>query len=376
MEQNIQVLLQDIQKNLQNAASAEQIKDLKDQQEKLSTDLMELQQKVSFSAAPKTTVIRTLGDRFINSNEYKSFSLGQTRSIRIELNDQAILADTAPVSIGTPAGVVQPDRRPGIIAQPSLNRVVEALLNSATTTSNMVEYVKEKTWANNAAEVEEGKAKPASSIEFETASAPVRTVAHIMRITKQLAEDAPSLASYINTRMLEGVNDRVERQIISGDGNGQNLKGLFADGNYTPHGYTVADNLSKIDLISKCIAVLQKEGYSPSAILMNPLDWNAISLEKDSNGKYLLADPAAAVQNRLWGLPVVVSAAVASGKFMVGEFAAAGSVFTRSSTVIEMFEQDSNNVEHNLITIRAECRKALAVERPGALIGGDFPVAG
>ena len=42
---------------------------------------------------------------------------------------------------------------------------------------------------------------------------PVSTVAHWVKISRQLAADAPALAAYINTRMAFGVNKRVETQL-------------------------------------------------------------------------------------------------------------------------------------------------------------------
>jgi hypothetical protein len=47
-------------------------------------------------------------------------------------------------------------------------------------------------------------------------------------------------------------------------------------------------------------------------------------------------------------------------------------VYNRSGTVVEMFEQDGDNVQKNLITIRAEARLALAVETPAAALYGNI----
>jgi HK97 family phage major capsid protein len=167
----------------------------------------------------------------------------------------------------------------------------------------------------------------------------------------------------------------VERQIINGDGTGANLKGLFADGNYTPHGFSSSDCATSIDLLSKCIASVQASGYFPTAVLMNPIDWNTITLQKSSDNKYLLGDPASAVQNSIWGIQVVVSSAVPSGKFLVGDFKTAATVYSRQGITVELFEQDEKNVQQNLVTVRAECRKALCVEHPAALVGGSLTLA-
>ncbi len=375
--EQIKAMLEEIKLNLSKAASAEEIKNLKEEQSKLSKQLFELQQKSSFAAAPQEkTVVKTLGQQFVESKEYQNFRLGQTGRVRVVLSEgdsQTSTQTPTNAPIVTPTNAVPKDRQAGIIAAPSLAPVVGNLLNSGETASNMIEYLKEKSETIGAAETAEGAQKPYSSFEFETTNAPVKTIAHFTRITRQLADDLPALAAFIDNRMTKGVDDRVESQIIKGDGTGQNLAGLFSTGNYTAHGYTSANKLTKLDILKKCIARLQASGYKPQAVLMNPLDWADLTLVKKTDGSYLLGNPAANTQDVVWGLPVVLSAYVESGKFMVGDFFAAATIYTRSGTVIEIFEQDQDNVQKNLLTIRAECRKALAVEVPAALIGGAFP---
>ena len=59
---------------------------------------------------------------------------------------------------------------------------------------------------------------------------------------------------------------------------------------------------------------------------------------------------------------------------MVGDFTAAGTVWARQGLTVELFEQDSDNVQKNLITIRAERRLGFGIERPAALCGGALTV--
>jgi len=45
----------------------------------------------------------------------------------------------------------------------------------------------------------------------------------------------------------------------------------------------------------------------------------------------------------------------------------------RQGVVVEMFEQDSDNVQKNLITVRAELRAAAEFYRPAAIQQGTLP---
>jgi HK97 family phage major capsid protein len=69
----------------------------------------------------------------------------------------------------------------------------------------------------------------------------------------------------------------------------------------------------------------------------------------------------------LFGLPVVASTAIAIGDVMVANLGMAATLHTREGVVVEMSDSDGDNFQKNLITIRAERRCALTVERPAAL---------
>ena len=266
----------------------------------------------------------------------------------------------------------------GIKAEPELPNAVKDAFPGVPTSSNSISYLKESAFTNSAAETAEGGDKPESKMEFTEADAPVRTIAHFIRVTKQLAEDAPALAAYINHRMMYGLNRRIEKQLIVGDGTGQNLSGIFTTGNYTVHGFT-EDNMpadsNVLDLIRRCGATMRKVGYTPSVVFLNPMDFDTIRGMKDKNGNYLMGSPLqAGTDIRPWGLRVVESPEVTEGKFMVADPIMGATIYERSAPVIEMFEQDANNVTKNLYTIRCETRMAFAVESANCFVGGDLAI--
>lgn len=311
----------------------------------------------------------TLGQRFVSSEAFKNF-----REKRIT---RASLDAASPVT--TPAGAVPTDYR-GIKGEPELANVVTAEFPPVPTTSNSISYLKEKAFTNSAAETAEGAQKPESKMEFEIADAPVRTIPHFIRVTKQLADDAPALAAYIDLRMMYGLKRRIEKQLLVGDGTGENLKGIFAEGNYTPHGFT-AENLPEgstvLDMIRRCASTMALNGYRARAVFLNPMDWDSLLGMKDSNGNYILGRPTESGESiRPWGLRVIASPEVVEGKFMVADTVMGATAYERQAPVLEMFEQDSDNVQKNLYTIRVECRMAFAVETANAFIGGDLSISG
>lgn len=358
-------------------ANKAELKRLGDEQVKLSRQLIEVQQNAVKAMAPKAEA-KSVGAQVAGSGALKAFAEGSATKARMEV---AEVKESAGTPITTPTGGVVPAyRRPGVLAGAFRPFTIEALFPTIPVASNAYEYVKEKDdgFVNGAAFIAEGTQKPFGSTGFELVSGTVKTIAHLARISKQLMEDAPALEAYINQRIVYGVDLAVEDQITKGDGLGQNLSGIFNTGNYTAHGATLADlgtkNASLLDLILFAKTKIEQAYYRPSAILLNPLNWSRLQMLKNANGDYYLGHPATVAPAELWGLPVITTQAVAVDQFMVGDFTAAGTVWARQGLTVELFEQDSDNVQKNLITIRAERRLGFGIERPTALCGGALTV--
>jgi HK97 family phage major capsid protein len=272
-------------------------------------------------------------------------------------------------------GVIQAYRRPGILPGTFRPFTIEALLPSTPISTNSFEYVQEKSFVNGAAFIEEGAQKPFSSVDFEVKTGNIRTIAHLARVSKQLLADGPALIAYLNTRMVYGVDLVVEDQLVQGDGTGQNLSGIFTAGNFTEHQASLADlgnSPSLFDLILYAKTKVQTALFRPNVILLNPVDWSRLQMTKRENGEYVIADPATVTTKTLWGVEVVESPAIPEGKFAILDTTQAATVWNREGITIEMFEQDSDNVQKNLVTIRAERRVGLSIERPEAIVGGDL----
>ena len=211
---------------------------------------------------------------------------------------------------------------------------------------------------------------------------PVSTVAHWIKISKQLAADAPALAAYVNSRMRYGVNQKVDTQLVVGDGTAPNISGTYDTGNFTAHtahGYANAAlgaTLKKLVLIRKIMADLWAAGYPADGILLNPADWATIEIEllTTAAGQTLLSYSDGGVP-RLWGVPVIQSIGCTADIVAVGAFGQAYMVHNREGVVVEMSDSDSDNFTKNLITLRAERRLALATEKPAAVRGGDLTPA-
>lgn len=306
------------------------------------------------------------GSQVIKAESLKAFQSGNTGKARIEVKNTLTGSDAT----------VAPDRKPGVVPGASQILTLEALIPSLPTASNAIEFTKEASFTNNAAETAEGAAKPESAVTFALVNMPISTVAHWIKISKQLAQDNAALAAYVNQRMRYGVNRSVETQLAVGNGTAPNISGFLNTGNYTAHGYlsgALGSTLAKLVLIRKVIGDLFNAGYAPDAIVLNPVDWATIETElfTTASGAVRVSVDAAGV-TRLFGLPVVQSPGVTADTFAVGAFAQAATIYNRQDVIVELSESDADNFTKNLITLRAERRLALATEVPAAIRGGDL----
>ena len=127
-------------------------------------------------------------------------------------------------------------------------------------------------------------------------------------------------------------------------------------------------------MISRAKYKAGSTGLLPEAVILNPEDWGKIERLKGEDGHYIFGSPGAAVQPVLWGLPVVLSAAMTLGKYWVGNISLGIAGFIREDVAVELSTEDKDNFRKNLGTLRAEMRACCGVQIPDACVAGDLPV--
>lgn len=341
------------------------IKNLTEKGVELTERLLAMEQKsTETNRTPAKEV--SPGELFVKSDQLKDFKDrgGKGASQTMEL--KAITSG----AISGGAGIYS-DRLAGVVEDPLRPLTVRDLLSQGKTSSNLIEWVRENVFTNNAAPVTEGGTKPQSNITYERVDIPVRTLAHWIAATKQVLADFPQLQTLINGRLRYGLLMEEEDQILMGDGTGENILGLVPQAT----AYQTSRNKSgdtRIDQIRHAILQVRQAFYPSTGIVMNPADWEAIELTKDAENRYLFANPNAMNIRTLWGLPVVEADAMPEGEFLVGSFRMAATLFDRELATIAIADQHADFFIKNMLAILAEERLALAVSRPKAFVHGDF----
>jgi HK97 family phage major capsid protein len=330
--------------------------------------VLELEQKTSDDVVRGKESPKTLGQLLLASDAFKSFQAGTASKVRVELKNTIIGQEGSPLENSNT--IVPSQRLAGIVPGAFRSLRVRDVLPSGTTSSNLVEYTRELAFTNGAAERNEGVQKPEAGLTFELVQAPVKTVAHFLKLSKQVMDDAPALQSYVDNRLRYGVELRIDNQLLNGNGTNPNISGMTDSGNFTA--FTPESGDTPIDSINRAIYEVAGADYQATAIILNPADWGAIERVKGDDGHYVFGNPGMLMGPTLWGLPVVVTNNMTPGKFMVGAMDIAYQVWNRQGVTVEMSESDGDNFQKNLVTVRAEARLALAVYRPASVFYGDL----
>jgi HK97 family phage major capsid protein len=360
----------------------ERVKGMEDT-ERLRENIESMQGPVNKETTEAPSGTKSVGEAFVKSNAYnalvegmKSGKLGNIWSsgaVEIPFDAKATVTSTA-------SPIVQPDVQGGMLDYLHRRLTVADLLAQGTTDSSTVRYLREVTNTNAAAFVAEGADKPESTIVFDQVDEPVRKVATFLPVSDEMLEDVAQLRSYLDGRLRLFVQHAEEASILNGNGTAPNLRGLLQrSGIQTATRATLetssgATNPTAADALFQAIVNVQQNALiEPDGIIIHPTNWAAIRLLKDGNDQYFGGGPlqgqygnGGIVQNSLWGLPVVVTSAIAQNTALVGAFRTAAQVYRRNNLTVEASNSHSDFFQKNLTAIRAEQRLALAVYRPNA----------
>ena len=375
--------------NAQTVASLQsEIQSLKTSQgsvSELENTIKSLQKEVQALQQTKAQSVITTdnkmdyGSRFVASNEFKAFKSAlrdRNASIRLEL--AAAPETTQASNSATRTSLAQPYEA-GIVTDPRQVLAIESLFGKINIDVNAYQYIKygfaTTVTATGPAVVSEGSAKPESNYSGTIETGTIKTLAHWTKMTEQMIADNSNIVTFINDDMQYQLNKVIDAQIVNGTGSGQ-LKGLSASGNYTDYitGAGIDTGDTVIDLILKVKTKMEAANIRNISLLLNPVDWCKVLCSKNVNKDYLIPGIVDIPQQRIWGVPVILSGSVTSGKFHMGNFYEGGKIFERQGVTVEM-ARSGDDFEKNLMTLRVERRLDFAVVQPKALAYGDFSVS-
>src|SRR5699024_762805 len=225
--------------------------------------------------------------------------------------------------------------------------------------------------------------KNQSNIVWELVTYTVKTIAHWVPASRQALSDAPMLQSLIDTELTYGLELEADRQLLLGDGTGQNVTGLLVDADIPDIGEIASGTdpaavpAAMIDHIRAAITECQtNDYYNINGLVLNPVDWETLETAKATDGHYLLMQfPTNGAQERLWRVPVVVTNAMPEGEFLLGDWVMGAKIYDRESVSVRVSESHADFFVRNGVAILAGERYAFAINRPLGFGKGSVDVA-
>jgi len=332
------------------------------------------------------TVQTTPGHLFVASDAFRTYratgkqgwsgkvEIKNSRGERVTLRGEdaerfeAKAYDAATLSdLGTDA-IIQPMQDNEIIRyeEPEI-LTIRDVLNVLPVTTDSVRFVRHTATDRAAAAVGRGALKPFLTITAGTATVAVQTIAVLSKVTEQDIDDAPRLIGMINGEMRLDVKVEEERQLLWSTGTGNEIDGLFNQGVEAQEFDRAVGGDTKIDTLRRMRTDLRKNRVVPTAVMVDPIDWEDIELEKGSDLRYVWGMIDTLKGPRIWSLRVIESDAMThptngSRRMLMGDFARGATLYDRHDVRLAIGYMD-DDFGRNLRTLRAEERLALAVKR-------------
>jgi HK97 family phage major capsid protein len=321
---------------------------------------------------------KSIGELFTESEAYKN----AIKDGKINPNTRAIIeakgflfpgsqkATFTTTSTGLDSTVNYVTPPGGMVMVEQQRLTVRDLLSVGETTMNSIPYIKETSFTNYADMVAEEGEKPEATLLTEDATAPVKKIAVVLKVTDEMYADFPMLRDYINTRLRFMVLAKEEQQLLNGTGAGNQITGILQTSGIQTQ---AKGGDSNFIAIHKAITKIRSVGfYEPDGIVIHPTDWQLLRIAVDGNTQFYGGGPFSDQygsgpypQNpMLWGLRPAITTAITAGTALVGAFKLGAQIWQRQGVTVDSTNSNEDDFNFNRITLRVEERLALAVYRP------------
>lgn len=301
--------------------------------------------------------VKSLGDLFVQSKAFKN------RSGRI--GPEAELDIETKTLFETGNGWAPEVTRTGRVV-PFATRPIQVtdLLPTNTTSQSAIAYMEETGFVNNAAETAEGQQFPEAALKLEEKTSPVRNISVWLPMTDMQLEDEPQARGYVNNRLPFMLRQRLDGQILIGNGTAPNLRGILNVSGIQ----TQAKGADPVpDAVYKAMTKVKVTGRAfPNATVFHPNDWQDVRLLRTADGIYIWGNPSEAGPMRIWGLVVVESDALTENTGLVGDWANYSELTTRRGVVVQVSNSHGGFFIEGKQAVRADMRVAVTFYRPAA----------
>lgn len=304
--------------------------------------------------------------KIIESDQVKSYRDKQASAVTVTSNFEIKALTTEGLGIvGSTGYDTQAQRDPEAIRFIQKPTTLIDALRVIPVSSASYEYVKLKSTYENAADYQtlEGDTKAEQSIPTEAKSVTHRTIAVTTIVSNQVISDNNSLQATIISLLGGGVLQKLEREIVQGDGTGSSIEG------FAKHAKSYTGDASSatalIDAIGEARAEAKEAGLQPSVVLVNPVTLQKLTGSKSLSGDYVLSGDGLPGLSDMWTLRIIESAACPRDEAYILDMEQIA-VLDREQLTVKI--DDMTLMDQNLTRIRVELRASFANFIEGAIV--------
>jgi HK97 family phage major capsid protein len=354
----------------QQTATNKVVEALKASLEGIDSKILDVSQQVANGMGHRPEGVMSLGQAAVAQEEQiKAFlSNGASGQIKIDVSNAITSA------AGSGGGLTYHEEERAPVNMPRRRLLIRSLLTQGRTSSDLVKYRKQTLRTDATASIAEAGTYPESAFGWTKADAKVIKIGAHTNITEETMADADLLQTEIDTELRHGLDLNEEKQVLAGDGTGENLSGLITEAT----AFVAAaglPNATHIDRLRLAILQIVLADYIPTGMVLNPTDWAAIELLKDAQLRYVFGNPGTQSTPMLWGKDIADSNTMSAGEWLVGDFPMAATIYDRADAEVLISSEHDTNFIEDMLTMKARKRLAMAVKRPAAMVKGNFTFA-
>lgn len=302
--------------------------------------------------------LKSIGEQFVDSEVFKSWQPStDSRMVKADVDLKTLFQ--------TSAGWDPEETRSGRVVLDAQRPIqVTDLIPRINIDQSAYVYMEETTFTNNAAETAEGGTYGEAALALTEQTSNVRKITVWLPVTDEQLSDEAGARNYINQRLPFMLRQRLDGQILTGDGVAPNLEGV---NNVTGIQTQAKGTDPTPDAVYKAMTKVDVTGRAmPSAVVFHPNDWQEVRLLRTSEGIYIWGSPSESGPERIWGLPVVKSDAQTENTAVVGDWENYSLLAVRQGINVQVSNSHSTFFVEGKQAIRADMRAALVFLRPAA----------
>lgn len=313
--------------------------------------------------APSTRP-KSFGELFVASAAYKDRTGASGPQSTLEMDVRNTLfertAGYAPESVRTGYVDLSPERRLSILD----------MVPTFPTSQSSEKFMRETTFTpTNVVEKAEGAAFGEPVLALTEVTLPVEKIPAFLPVTDEQLEDVEDAQAYVEGRLTYMVRRRLDGQIVAGDGSTPNLEGTE---NVTGIQTQALGSDTTADAAYKLFVQIMDDAdnsggdANPSAFIIRPAKWQAVQLERTTDGVYIWGNPSDVNPVRLWGVPGILSNAVTATKLVAGDYAMHSYLKVKRDVTVQISNSHSDYFVKGKQAVRADVRVVMVHLRPTA----------